>query len=202
MKKIVSAGIGGRNFAVEEDAYIRLKSYLDEFRRRADMGNLTSEVMDEVEARISELFSARVYSSKEAVTISMVENVISQLGMPDGASAAGTQAAPGEPRPETHDKAENSKKEKKKMEGTRRFYRDPDNKSIGGVCSGLAAYFDIDVTIIRIIFVALMLAGAAGLWAYLIIWIVAPMARTSAQKCELRGIPITADNMAKFTSSK
>ncbi|MBR5056303.1 MAG: hypothetical protein IKX03_03805 [Bacteroidales bacterium] len=64
MKKIVSAGIGGRNFSIEEDAYARLKSYLNEFRRRADMGNLTSEVMDDVEARISELFSSKIHKSK------------------------------------------------------------------------------------------------------------------------------------------
>ncbi|MBO4572056.1 MAG: PspC domain-containing protein [Bacteroidales bacterium] len=188
MKKIVSAGIGGRNFSMEEDAYAKLKSYLNEFRRRADMGNMTSEVMDDVEARISELFSSRIYTSKESVSLQMVEDVISQLGMPDGNS-------------DNENQSEEPKKEKK-MEGTKKFYRDPDTKAIGGVCSGLAAYFDIDVMIVRIIFIALLLAGTAGFWAYIILWLVAPLARTSAQKCELRGLPVTADNMAKFTSSK
>ena len=194
MKKIVSAGIGGRNFSIEEDAYARLKSYLNEFRRRADMGNLTSEVMDDVEARISELFSSRIHTSKEAVTLSMVENVISQLGMPDGNAGAG------ESNNNTNSNEE-SKKEKT-MEGTKRFYRDPDTKAIGGVCGGLAAYFDIDVMIIRIIFIALLLAGTAGFWAYIILWIVAPLAKTSAQKCELRGLPVTAENMARFSTEK
>ena len=184
MKKIVSAGIGGRSFSMEEDAYARLSSYLNEFRSRADMGTMTSEVMDDVEARISELLSAKIYTSKEAVTLAMVENIISQLGMPDG--NAGT----------------NESKNERKMEGKKKFYRDPDTKAIGGVCSGLAAYFDVDVMIIRIIFIALLLAGTAGFWAYLILWMVAPLAKTSAQKCELRGLPVTADNMAKFTSSK
>lgn len=190
MKKIVSAGIGGRNFSIEEDAYAKLKSYLNEFRRRADMGNLTSEVMDDVEARISELFSSRIYTSKEAVTISMVEDVISQLGMPDD-NAGSAQ----------NDKNEEPKKERK-MEGTKKFYRDPDTKAIGGVCGGLAAYFDVDVMLVRIIFLVLLIAGTAGFWAYIILWIVAPLAKTSAQKCELRGLPVNAENMAKFTSSK
>lgn len=189
MKKVVSAGVGGCNFSIEEDAYDKLSSYLNEFRMRADMGNLTSEVMDDVEARICELFSSRIRTSKEVVTLSMVENVISQLGMPDDSTGTG----------ESNNKEE-SKKEKK-MEGTKKFYRDPDAKVIGGVCGGLAAYFNIDVVIIRIIFVALLLAGTAGFWAYIILWIVAPLAKTSAQKCELRGLSVTADNMAKFTSS-
>ena len=72
---------------------------------------------------------------------------------------------------------------------------------IGGVCSGLAAYFDIDVTLIRIVFLALLLAGSFGFWLYLIIWIVAPKALTPAQKCELRGLETTAENLAKFTDS-
>ena len=189
MKKIVAAGIGGRNFSMEEDAYARLKSYLDEFRSRADMGNLTSEVMDDVEARISELLSSRVYTSKEAVTLAMVENVISQLGMPDG-------------NPGSTETIEEPTRKEKKMEAKKKFYRDPDSKAIAGVCSGLAAYFDIDIMIIRIIFIALLLAGTAGFWAYVILWIVAPLAKTSAQKCELRGLPVTAENMARFTYSK
>ena len=187
MKKIVSAGIGGRSFSMEEDAYAKLKSYLNEFRRRADMGNMTTEVMDDVEARISELFSSRIYTSKESVSLQMVEDVISQLGMPDGNSADNT-------------KKEESIKDKK-MEGNKKFYRDPDTKAIGGVCGGLAAYFDIDIMLIRIIFIALLLAGTAGFWAYLILWIVAPMAKTAAQKCELRGLPVTAENLARFSSS-
>ena len=187
MKKIVSAGIGGRSFSMEEDAYAKLRSYLSEFRRRADMGNLTSEVMDDVEARISELFSSKIYTSKEAVTLEMVENVISQLGMPDG-------------NPDSTTKNEEPKKEKK-MNSNKKFYRDPDTKAIGGVCGGLAAYFDIDLMLVRIIFLALLLAGTAGFWAYLILWIVAPLAKTSAQKCELRGLPVNAENMARFTSA-
>ena len=120
----------------------------------------------------------------------MVEDVISQLGMPDD-NAGSAQ----------NDKNEEPKKERK-MEGTKKFYRDPDTKAIGGVCGGLAAYFDVDVMLVRIIFLVLLIAGTAGFWAYIILWIVAPLAKTSAQKCELRGLPVNAENMAKFTSSK
>lgn len=191
MKKIVEAGVGGRSFSFEEDAYNRLQAYIDEFRRRVDMGNMTSEVMDDVESRIGELLSAKVYTSKEVVSLPMVENIISQLGMPDDGGETASE------------NKTNERKEEKKMNTTgKKFYRDSDSKYIGGVCSGLAIYFDIDVMLVRIIFLVLLLAGTAGFWAYVILWIVAPLAKTSAQKCELRGLPVTAENMAKYPSSK
>ena len=185
MKKIVEAGVGGRSFSFEEDACNRLQAYIDEFRRRVDMGNMTSEVMDDVESRIGELLSAKVYTNKEVITLPMVEDIISQLGMPD---------------------EDGEKKEENSMNtnytANKKFYRDSDSKFIGGVCSGLAIYFNVDIMLVRIIFLVLLIAGTAGFWAYLILWFVAPPAITSAQKCELRGLPVTAENMAKYPSSK
>ena len=87
------------------------------------------------------------------------------------------------------------------MNTTKKFYRDPDNKTIGGVCSGLAAYLDIDVTLIRIIFLVALICGSLGFWVYVIFWIVAPMAKSASDKCEMRGLPITAENLKRFSSS-
>ena len=83
----------------------------------------------------------------------------------------------------------------------KKLYLDVENRKIGGVCSGLAAYFDIDVTLVRIIFFALLLGASFGFWLYLIIWIVAPKAVTPAQKCEMRGIEANAENMARYTDN-
>jgi len=190
MKKIIEAGVGGRSFSFEEDAYSRLQAYLDEFRRRADMGNMTSEVMDDVESRIGELLSSKIFTGKEVVSLPMVENIISQLGMPDEADAS------------DHNTTETKEENKMENSTNKKYYRDSDSKFIGGVCSGLAIYFNVDVMLIRIVFLVLLLAGTAGFWAYVILWIVAPLATTSAQKCELRGLPVTAENMAKYPSSK
>ncbi len=187
MKKVVNAGIGGRNFTIEEDAYNRLDAYLKAFRSKADSGSSTTEVMDEVEARICELFSSKIYSSNEVITLAIVNDVISQLGMPDGSESGF------EDEGATAERQSTAKK---------KFYRDSDNKYIGGVCSGLGAYFDVDIMLIRIIFIIALFAGTAGFWAYIILWAVAPIAKTSAQKCELRGLPVTAENMAKYPSSK
>ena len=68
---------------------------------------------------------------------------------------------------------------------------------VAGVCSGLAWYFNIDVTIIRIIMLVALIAGTSGFWIYLVLWIAIPKALTPAQQCEMRGIPATAENMAR-----
>lgn len=188
MKNTLEIGIGGKSFIMDEDAHERLRKYLETFRAR-----LTSEqggeVMDDIEARIAELLLSSLGSGQQSVSLALVDRITAQLGMPDG-------------RPEFEDTVENQNKTEEKMGNpAKKLYLDVESRKLGGVCSGIAAYMDIDVTIVRIIFLALILCGSFGLWLYLIIWIVAPKALTPAQKCELRGWEPTAENLAKFTDS-
>jgi phage shock protein PspC (stress-responsive transcriptional regulator) len=81
--------------------------------------------------------------------------------------------------------------------GYHRMYRDPDNRVIGGVCSGIGAYWDIDPVIVRIIFIALVLAGGLGVLVYLILYIVIPEAKTTAQKIEMKGNPVNIHNITE-----
>ena len=87
------------------------------------------------------------------------------------------------------------------MEGNKILYRSRRNRVIAGVCAGLADYFNIDISLMRVLFFVALLCGSFGFWLYIIIWIVAPKALTPAQKCELRGIEANAENMARFTDS-
>lgn len=180
MKKIVNAGIGGRSFVLDEDAYQKLESYLNAFRAGLTVVD-AEEVMNDLEFRIAELFQSSLGSQMQVVNVAMVKSVISQLGMPDGASFDGGADAKAAEAPKV----------------TKKLYRDTDNKAIAGVCSGLAAYFDVDLTLVRIIMLVLLLGASVGFWLYVIFWIAAPKAETAAQKCEMRGWPVTAENMAK-----
>ncbi len=180
MKKVISAGIGGRSFTINEDAYERLSSYLNLFRTHVkEVG--TEEVMDELESRIADLFYESVGDSTRVVDLELVEKVIGQLGMPDGSSTTASQ---------DYDPKAN-----------RKLYRDTDDLRIAGVCSGLALYFGVDIALVRIIMLVALLVGSAGFWAYIIMWIAVPKAVTPAQKCELRGLAPTADNLSMFTST-
>ena len=184
MKKTVNAGIGGRNFTLDEDAYSRLEGYLKLFRTQLKDVPV-EEVMDDIESRIAELFVERVGSGSRVVDINLVEEVIAQLGMPDGSEVPGgdrTGTTKGSAAASPH-----------------KLYRDPDNARIAGVCSGLAQYFDVDITLVRVLMLVALFAGSAGFWIYVILWIVVPKAETPAQQCEMRGISPTAENLARFT---
>ena len=183
MKRVTSVSVGGRNFTLNDDAYNRLDAFLKHFRAKLTVPeSQKGEVMDDIESRISDLFFAEVGESSRVVSLEMVERIVSTLGMPDGSPETGY----------TYSSAFPEDKVPKKL------YRDMENKGVAGVCAGLAQYFDIDVTIIRIIMLVALLAGTSGFWIYVVLWIAIPKAATPAQQCEMRGIPATAENMARF----
>lgn len=77
----------------------------------------------------------------------------------------------------------------------RKFFRDTERKVIGGVSGGLAAYFGIDVVVIRVLFVVLAIFGGFGLIAYIVFWIATPAAVTITDKMEMQGEPVTLSNI-------
>ncbi len=190
MKTVVNVGIGGRSFVMDNDAYARLGNYLDKFKQGARMGMHTKEVMDDLEERIAELFAENLGAFKDVVDIELVNKVIAQLGMPNG-----------EPFTDGDDDTGNRSWEPP-FNTPRKFYRDPDNKSIGGVCAGLALYLNLDLALIRVLFVLCFFMGSASFWVYVILWIVAPFAKSPAQKCEMYGLPVTAENLSRFSNGK
>lgn len=177
MKKTVSIGLGGRNFIIDEDAYRSLKCYLDNYE--ATLSENRKEVMDEIEMRMADLLRDGM-NGREVVDIEMIGNTAKAMGLPEG---SGDDVCSGSGGP------------------VHKFYRDSDDKKIGGVCSGIALYWDFDVTVVRIISLILLFCGGTGFWAYVICWVIAPLAKTAKEKCELRGIPCTVENLQKFTNS-
>jgi phage shock protein PspC (stress-responsive transcriptional regulator) len=77
----------------------------------------------------------------------------------------------------------------------KKMFRNPDDKVLGGVSSGVGAYFGIDVIIVRLLFVVLALFGGSGLILYIILWIILPEARTITDKMEMQGEPVTLRNI-------
>ncbi len=185
MKKTINAGIGKRSFVIDEDAYARLDSFLNHFRARINSTD-KKEVMEDLEERIAELFTAETSGGATVVDLNLVNKVIAEIGMPDGTDEFASSAA-----------ASSSAEETK---GPKKLFRNPDDKVLGGVCSGIAAYFDTDVVLIRVLFVALLICASAGFWAYLIFWIVTPLAKTAADRCAMRGLAPTMENLSKYSN--
>jgi phage shock protein PspC (stress-responsive transcriptional regulator) len=176
MKVTVNINLGGYAFNVDEDAYERLRQYMKTLEKEFSSESSAAEIMTDIEGRIAELFKMRLNSYKQVITMKDVEEVMAILGTPEAISGSGTS-------------------EERPPRSQRRIYRDPDRRIIGGVCAGLGAYFNWDPIIWRVLFGALVLAGGFGFALYLILWIVLPEAKTTAQKLEMRGDPVTIENI-------
>ena len=179
MKITVSINLGGYSFNIDEDAYAELKRYLKSLEIHFAGEESSSEIISDIESRMSELFRSRLTNYKQVISMDDVRHAISVLGTPEDISDNEGASA--------HDKFSSP--------GYHRMYRDPDNRLIGGVCSGMGAYWSIDPLIIRIIFVVLVLTGGLGLLVYLILYIVLPEAKTTAQKIEMKGNPVNIHNI-------
>jgi phage shock protein PspC (stress-responsive transcriptional regulator) len=188
MKKTVIVNINGIIFHIDEDAYGNLNAYLDALHRYFDHQAEGKEIVMDIEARIAELLQPLISEAKQSVTINDVENIISALGKPEDIAGAGNIEE--EPQPDKQEQASSRRY-------SRRLYRDPDNAILGGVCAGMASYFDVDPVLIRIIFIALFFAGGVSIIIYPILWIAVPMAQTAAQKLEMRGESITINNIER-----
>jgi phage shock protein PspC (stress-responsive transcriptional regulator) len=179
MKITVSINLGGYSFNIDEDAYAELKMYLRKLELHFAGEDSSSEILSDIETRIAELFRTKITSYKQVINIDDVHQAISIMGTPEDIS----------------DNDGPSARDKFSTPGYHRMYRDPDHRVIGGVCSGMGAYWDIDPVIVRVIFIALVLAGGIGAMVYLILYIVIPEAKTTAQKIEMKGDPVNIHNI-------
>ncbi len=179
MKITVSVNLGGYSFNIDEDAYSELKRYLKNLELHFAGEESSSEILSDIETRMAELFRARLTGYKQVINIADVNDIISIMGNPEDIS----------------DNEGPSPKEKFSKPGAHRIYRDPDKRIIGGVCAGMGAYWDIEPWIIRIIFFALAMGGGVGILIYLILYVVLPEAKTTAQKIEMKGDPVNIHNI-------
>ena len=179
MKITVSINIGGYSFNIDEDAYDELRRYLKNLELHFAGEENSAEILSDIEARMAELLRAKLSAYKQVISITDIRDVIKVLGTPE----------------DIEDDGGTSARDKFSRPGYHRMYRDPDKGIIAGVCAGMGAYWDIDPWIIRIIMVILVFAGGLGALTYLILWIVLPEARTTAQKIEMKGEPVNIHNI-------
>ena len=183
MKKTLTINLGGTVYHIDEDAYHLLDNYLTNLRIHFCREEGAEEIVHDIELRISELFTDRLNEGKQVITIEDVEEIIARMGKPEDLS--------------DEESGEASGSEKQKGTTMRRLFRDPDNKVLGGVASGLAAYMGWDVTWVRIILLVLGFFVHGVILAYIIAWIIIPMARTAPEKLAMKGAAINMENIGK-----
>lgn len=182
MIKTVSINLSGQVFQMDENAYERLKEYLDLLQKHFEYTEGKEEIIADIENRIAEIFLEQIKSPQYSISLKMVNKAISAMGYPEQFGQREWQPGAAEPH-----------------RAAKRLFRDPDDKIIGGVCSGLSAYFGLkDPLWVRIAFVILLfISFGTAFWLYLILMILIPKAKTTSEKLQMRGEPVTIENLEK-----
>ena len=203
MNKTISVNISGRYFHIDESAFKRLDEYLTTLKSYFQKEEGGEEVIEDVEQRVSELFSEKLTKTREVVNSSDVEYVMSKLGTPED-FGVNDDVEEDPIYTETKDfkketiydaKVVSSKSNEKK---SRTIFRDGDSRIVGGVCAGLSHYFGIEKLFIRIVFLILTFAGIGfTIPIYIILWAIIPKARSRADKLKMQGETINLDNIER-----
>ena len=216
MKKTLNVNLNGNVFTIDEDAYNLLDNYLNSLRVCFRKEESASEIITDFEARIEELFREKNRLGHQVITLEHVEEVIARVGKPADFE-------------DNEDKEEEKQREESEpVKSKKRFYRNMDNKLLGGVCSGIATYFGWSVVAVRLIiiiapfvlspatiglnnrfvfehfppFIFLTNFPALLLLAYIILWVIIPAAQTVEQKLQMEGKPVTPENIGKTVAAE
>jgi phage shock protein PspC (stress-responsive transcriptional regulator) len=186
MNKTVTINISGIIFHIDEDAFDKLSKYINTIRGYFTNADGGSEIMGDIEARIAEMLQTKTSNIKQVVLMSDVDYVIESMGKPEEFAGDST---------ESNESTNTSTTDTEPIQ--KRMFRDGDNKAIGGVCSGIAAYFDVDIVWIRLGMLLLTFAAGMSIWVYLVLWMVIPEAKTTAEKLAMKGEKADINNISR-----
>lgn len=195
MKKTLTINLANTVYNIDDDAYQILQNYFEGLRVHFKNEKDVDEILTDIEARISELFNERLRYGMQVITQKEVQEIISIMGNPNEIETQSEEpSSEKEPQP-VNTEAQDNEPQAQKIK--KRLYRDKENGYIGGVCAGMSVYFNIDIVYIRLAMVILFLLKI-GFPVYVILWIVIPKAKTTAQKLEMRGDEPTIENIKNF----
>jgi phage shock protein PspC (stress-responsive transcriptional regulator) len=170
MKKNISINISGIIFHIEEDGYDALKRYLDSIQKYFSSFEDSSEIIADIESRIAEIFLTKLNEGKQIITSEDVKSLIATMG-----SVSDFKAAEEEFQEEsTESKTGSQQAHSYHSTANKQLYRDQNRKILGGVCAGLANYFNVDAVWVRLFFALLTAGWGFGILIYLVMWIATP----------------------------
>jgi phage shock protein C len=197
MQRIIQINIAGRLIPIEEDAFTLLKDYLTSLERQFKPED-SQDIVEDIENRIAELFTIRLQSGSPAIDRADVQKVKDTLGAPsDLHDTGGQQSSQGRSSHQYSGSFQSGGAQQFRSTHDR-LLRNPYDKMIGGVCSGIAHYFDIDPVIVRLVMVVMFLTFGIGFIAYIIAWAVIPAARTPQEFYGMNnGNPMTIHDISR-----
>ena len=187
MNKVFHINLGGYPFTIDEDAYSHLTGYLASIENHFRHSEGSDEIVQDIEIRLAELIHEST-ENNPIVTMREVERAIAIMGTPEEFESEGMDEF-----------STRESYQAPKFKTGKRLYRDPDDKVLGGVCSGMSAYFGINDPIwLRLAFILITVSGGAGLLIYIVLWIVMPEAKSAADRLSMRGEDINVTSIAKM----
>ncbi len=188
MNKTENINLGGIPLTMDEDAYFLLNDYLCDLEDHFSSTPGCEGIMEDIEVRLSELI-IKSMGNQKITTTKDIDYAIKIMGSPGDFDNAHS------PRDEDIHQT--------KIKTGKRLFRNPDDKVIGGVCSGIAAYFGIEDPLwVRIGFLILIFFGGVSGLLYFLLWAIIPEAKTRADKLKMRGEPTTVKNIAKVVEKE
>jgi phage shock protein PspC (stress-responsive transcriptional regulator) len=187
MNKTITSNIAGYVFHIDENAFDKLDAYLNTIRSYFTDSQGKDEIIADIEARLAEMLHEKIGDMKQVVSLEDVNQVIIIMGQPEAFIDDDPESAGW-----TEQKSQPSGSE------TKRLFRDPDNKVIGGVCAGVSNYLGLgDAIWLRLALVISFFFFGTGFLLYLILLIIIPEAKTTADKLHMRGENVTVSNIEK-----
>jgi phage shock protein PspC (stress-responsive transcriptional regulator) len=170
MKKVININFQGRILPIEEMAYENLKQYIESLRTYFDLEEGKDEIINDIECRVAELCEDRLKKGSVCITEQDIDLIITSIGRPaDFEAQDGFEANPSANA--GTNQAQSNTQNASGQTYQKRLYRDEQNKVLGGVCSGIANYLNLDPIIIRILWILLF---GISFFAYLLLWIAVP----------------------------
>ncbi len=173
MKKVININFQGRVVPIEETSYDLLKQYTDSLRIHFANEEGRDEIINDIESRIGELFQERIKNGATCITDEDINAIINNIGRPQELADADSSTDSSYTNKEQEFKGAY---QQSAFNSGKRLYRDANNKVLGGVCSGIAAYFNIEPIIVRLLFIF----SGIGFLVYFLLWAFVPSS-TSVQ---------------------
>ena len=193
MNKVITINLNGVAYQLEEGGFDALRAYLDHATRRLEGNPDQDEIISDIEQAIADKFRALLGAHKTVVSTKEVTAVIAEMGPVEG-NAGGDAAQPADDRSKAAAGAASSEA----GGGVRKLYRIyPEGAMLSGVCNGLGAHFGLDPTLFRIAFVLLAFLWTIGIWAYVVMVLLIPLAKTPSEKAAASGMAATAQEFIK-----
>ncbi|MHB1870720.1 MAG: PspC domain-containing protein [Steroidobacteraceae bacterium] len=189
MRPVIAVSLNGRAYQLEDDAHAALAQYLADAERSLGGNPDRAEILADLEQAIADKCERFLGAHKTVLTRAEIAQVIEQMGPVEAGgaeNAKGTEAggAANATGPSDSGPAQGAAK---------RLYQISEGALLSGVCKGIAVYFDVDVAIVRLLFViAAILSGGFAVLLYVAMMFLVPYANTPEEVAAAGGLPFNA----------